>query len=854
MYSILRHKAILLLFCLWAGLTAMAVPAHTGWRTHVQSNGKAITLRMEGDEYLHWAVSRDGYTLLRVGSDWHYAMLDEQGNLMPSQVAASDASQRGEEERAFLSSVRPGLRFGAAQTSKAHAKRMERDQVMKGSKRIQSTGAPHFLVILVNFTDYTFDEGNTERWRHQIKDSNYTEYRYTGSVRDYYHDNSMGVWDPQFDVLGPVTLPHPESYYGTNGTHGSDQRPYLMPADAVEILDSEWDVDFSRYDNDNDGVVDFVHVIYAGAGEHVTGDGDLLWPHAYYFVNPPTLDGRSFHRYSCSSELTALGYGGSSIDGIGAVCHELAHVFGIPDFYDTDYSQQGSAVTPGTWDIMASGSYNNNSKTPPYFSSIEREMMGWTTPRTLQPGDNTLYPMTDSNIALKVHLNSDEYLMLEYRNGRKWDAYVPGTGMLIWHADTSQFINWENRNDVNADPNDRGCYIEPAYGDVESDEAPYPGTRGVTSLVYFHLTNGDAIPSMLNDIHYTTDNAIAFDYYPTMPIQFETEVEEAALTYATIRYQINSDSTVSNRMVQYRSASESNYTSLPLTADTGSIRLDNLTANTTYLFRFCADYTDGTTYFSQTYSMHTACFEGAVDAFPYADGFDNGIDCWTAENSANAQWESDNDAIGGSADAVEGSRLAKFSILEPSTSVANARLVSPMMDITGLEHPYLHFSYVYYSGAPKPLSVYYRSSESGAWTLLKEYRATNSPRWKQDSVALPNGTATYQISFMGRDNQGYGAAIDGVMVKNGQAGVGIEEVRKGSMLLYPNPANDFVMVNVEGTGSHRVSVFDVNGRLAMTTMAHNGSAKLHTNHLAKGMYFVKVGEGKTTQVRSFVKK
>ena len=61
------------------------------------------------------------------------------------------------------------------------------------------------------------------------------------------------------------------------------------------------------------------------------------------------------------------------IDGIGTVCHEFSHVLGLPDFYDTDYEDNGQSNDPGDWSVMAGGSYmNNNSRTPVGYPLYER--------------------------------------------------------------------------------------------------------------------------------------------------------------------------------------------------------------------------------------------------------------------------------------------------------------------------------------------------------------------------------------------------------------------------------------------------------------------------------------------------
>lgn len=34
---------------------------------------------------------------------------------------------------------------------------------------------------------------------------------FTGSVRDYFYDTSRGIFEPQFDIVGPVTLDYKQT-------------------------------------------------------------------------------------------------------------------------------------------------------------------------------------------------------------------------------------------------------------------------------------------------------------------------------------------------------------------------------------------------------------------------------------------------------------------------------------------------------------------------------------------------------------------------------------------------------------------------------------------------------------------
>lgn len=101
----------------------------------------------------------------------------------------------------------------------------------------------------------------------------------TGSARDYFIDQSSGVFTPEFDVVGPIKLSHNMNYYGANNHAGQDAHPAKMIKEACELAAGDFNVDFSKYDYDNDGFVDFVYVIYASYAESYGASSNTIWPH-----------------------------------------------------------------------------------------------------------------------------------------------------------------------------------------------------------------------------------------------------------------------------------------------------------------------------------------------------------------------------------------------------------------------------------------------------------------------------------------------------------------------------------------------------------------------------------------------
>ena len=352
---------------------------------------------------------------------------------------------------------------------------------------VERTIIPRVAVIMVNFADYELVSTKEEvdsmfNGRHWTKDDA------KGSVRQYFCDQSMGQYDPQFDIFGPVTLSKGYAYYGKNNAVHSTANVGFMVTEACTLVDDE--VDFSQYDSDNDGKVDLVFVFFAGFGENdpptglVPSDKDLPWPHfwnieaAGYGSNQHVFDGKSIYAYEISNELD--GYYTTAtqnvIAGIGVVCHEYCHGLGLPDLYAV--GTESTHKLHGKWDIMDYGPYNDDMHSPPSFSAYERFFMGWLTPTLIiEPDTLTLSHIATTNEAYLiaendkhnldgVHPDTTVFYLLENRQQKGWDIDVPGEGLLMTRINFQPSL-W-NDNHVNSDPTNIGVDLIEADGDTPS--------------------------------------------------------------------------------------------------------------------------------------------------------------------------------------------------------------------------------------------------------------------------------------------------------------------------------------------------------------------------------------------------
>lgn len=473
-YILARHRFVTMLLCYFVALfPSHAVPARPGQvRTITLADGTMIQVQLVGDEHGHYWVAADG----RAFRQHTYSL-----------STAEDWS-----EDSFYTEVNLAVeREALVRRAKANANR-----AMKVSRKAaighfgEYIGEKKGIIILVNFQDKSFNATNDQVLFNRIaNEAHYTTDRFIGSVHDYFYDQSNGLFDLTFDVVGPVTVQNNMSYYGRNGSDDNDLHPAEMVIEACKLVDEE--VNFADYDWDEDGMVDQVYVIYAGKGEADGGAANTIWPHEWELSEAAEygdgegafeLDGVTIDTYACGSELN----GGGRICGIGTMCHEFSHCLGFPDFYDIDYS---GGVGMDAWDIMSGGSYNGNGDCPAGYTSYERWMAGWLQPVELKE-DTTVVGMKSLQEGGDAYIiyndgHPDEYYLFENRQQVAWDEELPAHGLLIVHVDFDLEI-WEN-NQPNDNPRHQRMTWVPADGKIETYRyggSVYVSEEGMKSDLY----------------------------------------------------------------------------------------------------------------------------------------------------------------------------------------------------------------------------------------------------------------------------------------------------------------------------------------------------------------------------------
>ncbi len=247
---------------------------------------------------------------------------------------------------------------------------------------------------------------------------------------------------------GVYNLPGQTQYYGAD-SNGSAVIGSLAGVGALQNIDSgcgptgklvrdaaalaDPEIDYSDFDTDKDGVVDFFMVVYAGCGGNggsqipmCTSDPqdlvpyDNIWPHSSSlegaYSDPVTgLSGFATDDQLKDLEGNPLWYTDATytaktttdtgdalkvfvrvgpynvnpetaIDKASVISHEYGHSLGLPDFYSG-----GGRETYGDWNLMATDKSQN-------MDAFSRQELGWVVPQVLTAGTTSVTNFKNSKL------------------------------------------------------------------------------------------------------------------------------------------------------------------------------------------------------------------------------------------------------------------------------------------------------------------------------------------------------------------------------------------------------------------------------------------------------------------------
>ncbi len=319
----------------------------------------------------------------------------------------------------------------------------------KGSASLAAPAIIRVCVILVDFPDYAWDQttyypptggslsspfaGTPAMFDSLLFSERDVDVvtNPTGSMTDFYLENSYGDYHIEGDVFGWYEMPF--NYYQYVGDNsGLGGATASMAAHAVAAAEADG-VDFSPYANGG-STVPGVIIVHAGPGAEQGAYG--IWSHRSNMNPTQNFDGVTLSGYTVQPEEK---YGQNELVNMGVFSHEWGHILGVQDWYDTDDIAGSEGL--GDWCLMSGGSWNNGGRTPASFNCYSKYLVGfndmqWLTTNQFQA---PIPQAETSPIAYALRENigggATQTWFVENRQKVGFDEYIPGHGLLIYHFD-----------------------------------------------------------------------------------------------------------------------------------------------------------------------------------------------------------------------------------------------------------------------------------------------------------------------------------------------------------------------------------------------------------------------------------
>ena len=341
---------------------------------------------------------------------------------------------------------------------------------------------------------------------------------------DYFSQLSGGEVSVNVDVHQVmVTATGSLSAYGSdNGVErdSSSDGTHLPMLLAEEVVTSTRNsINWNKYDLNGDGTVDRLLILHTTIGQESGGNSNRIWSHFTTFENPVDLgNDLSVSHYAMASL-------GSKSDGFGTAMHEMLHQMGAYDLYPSDGQQTSIWKGVGDWDIMASGNWNDDGKTPSLPMSSTLATIGlsnyvtvdfnWVEQGGYCSADSIFFsPQDMAKIDYRIPIGQGEYVWIEYRGGNQYDQQLPGTGILVSYQDTT--IDGYDDNELNI--NNKRPYLKVIEADGDN-ELLNGGNEGQSSDLF---RNGSSFGS--TGIEIRNHDGVLVNWYAEVVISNQIEI------------------------------------------------------------------------------------------------------------------------------------------------------------------------------------------------------------------------------------------------------------------------------------------------------------------------------------------
>ena len=313
-----------------------------------------------------------------------------------------------------------------------------------------SIGDINILVVPVEFNDYEpFSDNQLEAINKAFNGEN-SDYSnsYWESVKSYYLKSSYNKLNFNFDITDVISSPLSGDEF-TFKENLSDGRGSLELLDYIyqNLTINNRQVDYSNYDNNNDGYIDGVWLIYNANNYNEVYNNQEFWAYTYVTENTPNITNPTFCRYANASQIFLYADNNLGLD-VHTLIHETGHMLGLDDYYTYDELETPISATGGL-DMMDLNIGDHNS-----FSKFS---LGWINPLVINGETSiTLKPFNESGEAIilkgsNTSLNSpfNEYFIVEYYTPNNlfsldssthyrenYPRYYDYNGLRIYHIDS----------------------------------------------------------------------------------------------------------------------------------------------------------------------------------------------------------------------------------------------------------------------------------------------------------------------------------------------------------------------------------------------------------------------------------
>ncbi len=384
-----------------------------------QQYGKTFEVVVKGDEKFNYVVdNKNSYILVYKGNKWDYGKF-KNGKIVSSNVeflsgkVPKDCIKESDETFKQYLNVQ-------------YEKKKKEETIEKEKKEIINYKSPLKLITNEIPTLVVLVEYNDAKIEHNWENTFFSENGNT--INNYFNSvfNKRLILTKAEETQGKNNgivkickdYNHPEFY------KNYENQNKKIREEAVKIIkDVDQYVDFKLYDKNNNKLLDqnelIIYFIFAGYESSLDGaKNKSIWSNQYNFYDESQsdyvkADNVQLNLYSCSGEKQNEFKPHKTT--IGVILHEIGHLLGLPDLYDTMTNikdENSSVMGVGLWNSEKGLSGD----TPKKLSSWSVVKIGLKSEKVIK-SDNKKNKLT-KNTVLRLNTQSDkQYFLIENIDG-----------------------------------------------------------------------------------------------------------------------------------------------------------------------------------------------------------------------------------------------------------------------------------------------------------------------------------------------------------------------------------------------------------------------------------------------------